>query len=243
MTRKLNEIRLMRKINMKNILLFGLTLAISWNSFGQKIDERTLDSFKIVNVFGNMEVQLIKADKERMVINSQEVEVSKISSRVEKNELRISMNNDLFSASKKVTIKLYYKSLVEINSTGGASIVSEDIIKADKLNFNAASGGNISLNLDVNILEASVGQKSVISLQGNVNYQKVSANLGGTYDAFELICDDAVVKANTGGKVKVYAAKLLDASAVTKGYVGYKGKPEKKNFDKSTGGDIRESDD
>ena len=40
-----------------------------------------------------------------------------------------------------------------------------------------------------------------------------------------------------------YAAKLLDASAVTKGYVGYKGKPEKKNFDKSTGGDIRESDD
>jgi len=225
---------------MKKIFLFSLVLAPYLNNFGQKIDERALDSFKIVNVFGNMEVQLLKADKERMVINSQEVDVSKISSRLEKNELRISMNNDLFSASKKVLIKLYYKKMVEINCTGGASIVSDDIIKGDKLNFNAASGGNISLNLDVNILEASVGQGSVISLQGNVNYQKVNANLGGTYDAFELISDDAVVKANTGGKVKVYAAKLLDASAYTKGYVGYKGKPEKTNFDTSTGGEIRD---
>ena len=47
-------------------------------------------------------------------------------------------------------------------------------------------------------------------------------------------------KINTGGKVKVYATKLLDASAYTKGYVGYKGKPEKTNFDTSTGGEIRD---
>lgn len=226
---------------MKKLFFYSLLIICSWNVSAQKIDERSLDSFKIVNVFGNMEVQLIKADKERIVINSQEVDPSKITSRVDKNELRLNMNNDLFSASKKVKIKLYYRNLAEINSTGGADINSEDIIKADKLNFNAASGGNIALHLDVNILEASVGQKSVISLEGNVNYQKVSANLGGTYDAFELISDDAVVKANTGGKIKVYAGKLLDATSTTKGYVGYKGKPDKTNFDTSTGGEIRDA--
>jgi hypothetical protein len=66
--------RLLIKPNMKSTILFGLALLLSAGSFGQKIDERALDSFKIVNVFGNMEVQLIKADKERIVINSQEVD-------------------------------------------------------------------------------------------------------------------------------------------------------------------------
>jgi hypothetical protein len=226
---------------MRKFILIGCIFLFTLKANSQKIDERILDAFNIVNVFGNLEVQLIKADKERMLINSPEIDVSKINSRIDKNELKISMNSDLFSASKKVRIKLYYKNIIEINSTGGANIVSEDIIKADKMDFNAASGGNISLSLDVNILEASVGQKSVISFEGNVNHQKISATLGGTYDAFELISDDAVVKANTGGKIKVYAAKLLDATARTKGYVGYKGKPEKTNFDSSTGGEIRDA--
>jgi hypothetical protein len=225
---------------MKKFLILGCIFLIGWKAAAQKIDERALDSFKILNVFGNMEVQLIKADKERLVINSQEVDPSKINSRIEKNELKISMNSDLFSASKKVRITLYYKKIIEINSTGGADIVSEDIIKGDKMNFSAASGGNISLNLDVNILEASVGERSVISFSGNVNYQKITSTLGGTYDAFELISDDSVVKANTGGKIKIYAAKLLDATAGTKGYVGYKGKPEKTNFKSTTGGEIKD---
>jgi hypothetical protein len=223
---------------MKSIIIISFLFFPVWKAAAQKIDERALDSFRIVNVFGNMEVQLIKADKERMVINSQEVDVKKISSRTEKNEIWIEMNNDLFSASKKVRIKLYYKTISGISSSGGASVISEDIIKADKMNFDATTGGNIALTLDVNILDANIGQKSVISFEGNVNYQKISATLGGTYDAFELISDDAVVKANTGGKVKVYASKLLDASASTKGYVGYKGKPEKTNFDTATGGEI-----
>jgi hypothetical protein len=225
---------------MKIIVLISFLLLSVWKVTAQKIDERALDSFRIVNVFGNMEVQLIKADKERMVINSLEVDVKKINSHTEKNEIWIEMNNELFSASKKVRIKLYYKTISEISSSGGASVISEDIIKADKMNFNAATGGNIALTLDVNILDANVGQKSVISFEGNVNSQKISASLGGTYDAFELISDDAVVKANTGGKIKVYVSKLLDAAVSTKGYVGYKGKPEKTNFDSATDGEIRD---
>jgi Putative auto-transporter adhesin, head GIN domain len=225
---------------MKNIVFCNFMLLMACSVYSQKVDERILDTFKNVTVFGNMEVQLIKADKERMVINSREIDASKINSRIEKNELKVSMNKDLFSASKKVIIQLYYKNLVEINSTGGADIVSDKVFKADKMKFYAASGGNISLSIDVNIMEASVSEGSLISFDGNVNYQKVSASLNGTYDAFELISDDAVVKASTGGKIKVYASKLLDAVTRTKGYVGYKGKPEKTNFDSSSGGEIRD---
>src|ERR1035437_7634504 len=119
---------------MKSIIIISFLFFPVWKAAAQKIDERALDSFRIVNVFGNMEVQLIKADKERMVINSQEVDVKKISSRTEKNEIWIEMNNDLFSASKKVRIKLYYKTISGISSSGGASVISEDIIKADKMN-------------------------------------------------------------------------------------------------------------
>lgn len=225
---------------MKKLILICCILFVAWKVGAQKTEERSLDSFSIVNVFGNMEVQLIKADKERMVIDSKEIDVSKINSRITRNELRISMSKDLFSATSKVKIILYYKNIAEISSTAGADIVSDKVFKGDKIKFNAASGGSISLSIDINILDASVSEGSIISLDGNVNYQKISATLDGTYDAFELISDEAVVKANTGGKIKVYAAKLLDAVARTKGYVGYKGKPEKTNFDSSTGGEIKD---
>ena len=225
---------------MKNILLINVMLLIGGSGIAQKIEDRNLESFSSVNVFGNIEVQLIKDEKEHMVINSREIDVSKISSRIDKSALKISMSKDLFSASKKVTIKLYYKNIVEINSTGGADIVSENVFKADKMKFYAASGGNISLSVDLNIIDASVSEGSVISLDGNVNYQKVLSKLNGTYDAFELISDNAVAKANTGGKIKIYAAKLIDAVARTKGYIGYKGKPGRTNFDSSSGGEIKD---
>ena len=224
---------------MKKCLLLPAGLFVMANLLAQREDVRTLEPFDKISVFGNIEVELIKGDAEKLIASSAEIDLSKISSRVEKEELKINMTSDLFRSSQKVRIRIYYKNFVAISSTGGANIFSEPVIKGERLDLHAASGGNITLDIDLKQLEASVGEGSVITLNGNVGYQKVTATSGGAYSAFELIGDDAVVKANTGGKIKVYAGHLLDATASTKGYVGYRGSPEKTNFSSNLGGEIK----
>ncbi len=227
---------------MKRILLIlpAFFLLLSLQAQSQRTNVRALEPFDQLSVFGNLEVELIPGDTAQMIASSMEIDLSSINSRVEKNELIISMSKDLFGASKKVQVKVFYKKLKSISATGGASVVAEQVMKGDKMSFNAGTGGSIVLSLDLKTLEALVDEGSIITFDGNVDYQKVTAGSGGVYSAFELISDDAVVKAHTGGRIKVYAGQLLDATASTKAYIGYRGSPEKTNFNSSLGGEIKE---
>jgi hypothetical protein len=227
---------------MKKILILPVLILFGQACYSQRFDERILDPFDKISVFGNVDVQLVKGERERMVIYSDDIDFIKINSRIVDRTLKISMNSDMYGAVKKVKIILTYKELREIATSGNADIRSEEVLKGDKMVFNASSGGNMYLSLDLNTLDASVGQGSVILFEGNVNSQEVSAGSGGTYSAFELICDETIAKAHTGGIAKVYAGKILKASATTKGYIGYQGQPEKKKLNHSLGGEIVEDD-
>ena len=188
-----------------------------------------------------MELFKGKIDELEIILETDQIQFSQIKTDVEEKTLKIRMSTDLFSPSSNVRIKVPYQMIREINSKGGADVTCKGVMKGDKIIFQATSGGDIFLEVELNTLDAEIGQGSLIVLEGKTGSQEVKASSGGTYSAFKLESDKAYVKTVTGGKAKVTVSEFLDANSTTKGYIGYKGNPGKKEIKTSLGGTIEVS--
>lgn len=216
------------------------TLLLSSTVITAQKETRKLDAYNKVNVFGNLNIDLVKGDSSKIIIDCKGANIEEITSVIDEGELKIRLVSDLFSDAK-VNIRIYYKELVSVEATGGANISCDMLIKGDKLNLNAGSGGNVYLyNVEMNNITARVAKGSTMALSGKTKMQTITVLSGGTYSGFELESETAYVDATTGGNAKVYVTEKLDAKATTKGYIGYQGSPKIIDDISNLGGVIKE---
>lgn len=225
--------------------LFGLiclTFLIVSTLFSQRTEIRKLSGdFDKLSVFGKIDIELVQSSGSEITINAgSDVSLDAIKVELQERMLKISLTADLFGNQTKVQIKVPFKTLREIESTGGANIRSFDSLGGDKIYFKATSGGNIYLTLKLNALDAKVTQGSVIVFKGETSSQVVSVASGGVYSAYGMKCKDTYARAATGGKAKVFASGLLEAKTTTKGWVGYTGNPKDKKIKEVLGGIVEE---
>lgn len=224
---------------MKNMIIAGILIAgISFYGYAQKTEARAAESFDKIDVFGKVVVDLMKGDKEKVIIESQEVDPGKVITKVTNKTLKISMAEDIFAAAKSVRVIVTYVQLYEVRSKGGADVRSEVPLKADRIVYEASTGGNIYVDVDVKNLEASIGQGSLIYISGKADSQLITANSGGIYSGYGVECKETEVKVSTKAKAKVYAGEILNAQATTGGWIGFQGNPKQKIIKTSLGGKI-----
>lgn len=224
---------------MKRMLIAGLLIfSMGYFGYAQKTEARSAEPFDKLEVFGKLVVELVKGDKEKIIIESQEIDPGKITTKVSNKTLKISMAEDLFASAKSVRIIVTYVQLYEIRSKGGAEVRSESPVKADRLVYEAVTGGNIYVDVDVKSLEASIGQGSLIYISGKADSQLIMANSGGVYSGYEVECRETEVKVSTKAKAKVFAQEVLNAQAATGGWIGYQGNPKQKIIKTNLGGKV-----
>lgn len=224
---------------MKTMIIAGILIAgISFYGYAQKTEARAAESFDKIDVFGKVVVDLMKGDKEKVIIESQEVDPGKVTTKVTNKTLKISIAEDIFAAAKSVRVIVTYVQLYEVRSKGGADVRSEVPLKADRIVYEASTGGNIYADVDVKNLEASIGQGSLIYISGKADSQLITANSGGIYSGYGVECKETEVKVSTKAKAKVYAGEILNAQATTGGWIGFQGNPKQKIIKTSLGGKI-----
>ena len=125
---------------MKKIIfiIIGLVLWSTLSLIAQK-ETRTVDAFNKISVLGNLEVDLVKSDTYKIMINCQGGDLEQITSIVDDNELKITMLSDMFSDAK-VVIRIYHKDLVSIEAKGGSTVGSDMLIKTEKLTLRCGGG-------------------------------------------------------------------------------------------------------
>jgi hypothetical protein len=220
------------------MLLFALnTIVVN----AQKSADISIDSFDKLVVFGSIEVNLVKGEKESVKLESETVNLEDITVKNDGNKLKISTTDKLTAGEKQVKITLVYKKIREVTVNGGAQLYCDKKIKGDKIKLDAGTGGTILLEVDLNALEAESGQGSTISVKGKTKMQEVRANSGGIYNAYELNCDNTYAYANTGAVVKVRVVEQLKANSSTGAFIGYIGEPKKKDISKVLGGDVQQA--
>ena len=222
---------------MKNIIIASV-LAVSQFCFAQTPITKELGSFTKLSTFDQINVTLIKSDKNKIVINgslASDVEI------VNKNgELKVRMPVSKLLKGDDISATIYYSKLESVDANEGSRITSEDTFKAVSFNVAAQEGSQIQLNLDVDKLIVKGSEGSIITLSGNANNQDVLVNSGAEYNGEKLITNQTTVTSNAGGDAEIYAKEIVDAKVRAGGEIEIHGKPKKINKKVIAGGTIKE---
>jgi hypothetical protein len=200
-----------------------------------------LEPFDAILATGNFEIILEPGDSERVIVELHNAPKDEVHIKVVRGELRINFLNSLLYKNYEARIVVHYRKLRQIKGIAGARISSPASVQGDQLELRAGSGATLTLQLDVDALEATALEGGVLQLKGTANSQRVSATSGGTFEGFGLECARTYVRASLGGQARIVARKMLEASAHTGGSIEYKGDPQESNVKNLLSGDIRKA--
>jgi len=215
------------------------TLALFFTSVLGWSQEKNVGDFNKVTAFDQIDVILIPSTENKVLLNgsgSDEVEL------INKNgELKIRMPLTKMLSGDNISATVYYNSIDAVEVNEGSHIGSESVIHAQNFSLIAKEGGSVDLPLEVDKLQARLGDGSKVNLSGRATEQDVLINSGAEYQAENLHTSKTMVTANAGGQAHVYATDYVDAKVRAGGEITVYGNP--KNIDKKVvmGGKIRQA--
>ena len=199
---------------------------------------RNLGDFDEVKVFDKINVKLIEASENKIVVTgarADEVET------VNKNgELKIRMPFPQLLSGDDIIVKLYFKNLESIAVSEGSYVSSEKDFKQTSLDLNAKSGGEIKLEIDVDKVNIKANAGGIVTLSGKAKNQDVVITSGGILNAKDLETSQTTISVAAGGKSEIHVSTLVDAKVRAGGSIFIYGKPKQINKEVFIGGTILE---
>lgn len=240
---------------MKNIIkILGLSLltflflqtsmaatpSFGWIKGSGKVikETREVSGFHGIDVGGAFEVILIKASQEKVVLEVDDNLMPYITTKVYGGILEIDNEKD-FRNPTKLKVTIYYKSMDDIELSGAASLVSQDVLKAESIKIDASGASDIKLQLETGKLEADFSGASKVDLSGKVTSAEVEASGATVYDAFELETENCTIDASGASVVRIWVTSKLGIDASGASSVRYKGSPSIDLIDISGASSVR----
>jgi hypothetical protein len=199
--------------------------------------KRELSPFSKLYVDDKIIVRLVKSDKESALIQAQGIDPSAVKTENTDNTLKINIYGEPFT-KKKVIVTLNYVNLTDIEVAGGADVTTTSLIKCPLLNINLKSGGMLYLDADLGLLKGRLNEGALLTAEGYAGNMDLTVATSATVSAFDFECDTIGIKVTSGGKAKIFVEGVLNAEASTKGFISFKGDPEKVTKNATSGGTI-----
>ncbi len=226
-------------MNEKKYLL-TVVLAIICAGFlmGQKVQNRETDPFDQITVFGKLEVYIQKGSKTNVKLESDEIDLDNITTRTDGKELKISLSEKLLSNTKKAKITITYNSIKKISANAGSEVNTVDTLVGKGFELESFSGSSLYVYAKCDSIDIDISSGSLVSIEGTAGQLDIEVGTRATFSGYEFICNNANVKANSGGLAKVKVTGSLNASATTKGNIIYDGEPKMKKVKETLGGKV-----
>ena len=215
------------------LLMLGL---MSSGIKAQESESASGISFTRLKASGHIHIELVPSAEQKLEILSED-HTDDYEVDYQEQTIILKYKSDI-SNVPRLEVKLYYAGLSGIELTKGATVQSADTLRTENLELDVLSGAKVELKIHVDQLDSRVNQGADIILYGIAGEQHVDAYSWGNYLAYDLVTSETFVKAATGAQVKVSATKVLEANSTSKAFVGYSGKPARKSFKTSVGGEI-----
>ena len=220
---------------MKKLLVVVFILALQ-PVFSQV--SKSLGEFNAVLVFDKLNVKLIAANENKVVIEGDrqyEVEV------VNKNgNLKLRMPFPRVLAGENISVTVYYKKIDEVEASEGSIVSSDDIFTATIFNVSAREGAKINLKVAAEKLNTRVVTGADVTITGTAINHDASLLTGGILDSRDVITSQTSISVSAGGTAQIYATALVDAKVRAGGSIFIFGKPKQINKATVFGGKIEE---
>lgn len=220
---------------MKTIVV-ALTILISTVTFAQKSIEKTIGEFTELKVYDLIEVELVKAKQNKIVITGKNK--SNVIVNNKNGTLKIKMKlEDAYDGNDTKAI-LYYTGVDIIDVNEGAHVHSKDNIKQFEMDLKAQEGGKIKVNLDVDYINVKSVTGGNIVATGHAKRQNVSILTGGIYNGKTLVSEVTDVSVIAAGTADINASKSVNAKVRAGGNITIYGNPKHIEESKALGGKI-----
>lgn len=225
---------------MKLKMIIVLALLITTGGAAQAQIDKDLNAFTQLDIEGYFKVKLVKGSNNHITIDgpSRLMEKVDIEEGGEELTLRLKPHPNNYEGEPLDVVLSYNGSIEEIEASLGAELNCKEVLKAQRMDIAAHTGGILELDVETEDLEVKASTGGIITLNGKVDYQEVKVNTGGIYNAYQLQSNQIEVKANTGGIAHLQVEQKMDAEANTGGMINYRGNPTVLITDTSLGGMI-----
>ena len=226
---------------MKHLFVFILLATIVFQGYSQQSQQRNVGSFSGIKVSEGIDVILKQGEKEAVRVEvTGDMKIENVLTEVSGSYLKVHLESGNY---RKVDVKVYvtFVKLNKFSASSAGTIFSESPIKADDIEIQTSSAGNIELNLEGRRIEASASSAGQIDLKGRARSLVSDASSAGQINAYDLECEEVQAEASSGGAVKVSVQNSLNANASSGGSVRYRGNPGKSMTHSSSGGSVKKS--
>ncbi len=185
---------------------------------------RNTDNFTGVSVGGNFDVEIKTGSDTKVRIEADDNVIDDIETRVENNQLKISMKNGMSYNNVHMKVFITAPKINKISSSASADVNVIDALASDeKIIINASSGSSVKAAVNAPGTEADASSGAEIDLTGRTQKFDVEVSSGASVDAYELLSENTKVQTSSGATAQVHASIQLDASASSGGSVSYRG--------------------
>jgi len=218
-------------------LLTLVSLFTIFSIYSQDTIKKAVGDFTTLKVYNGIDVELIKSDKQEIVITGEKAQ--KVNVKTTRNILKLYLPFPESLANGKVKIILYYSKDIDIiDANEGASITAKEF-KQSKVEIKTQEMAFINMALEVQYLTIKAVTGGAIKLTGSTKNQTIEVNNSGVYRGYNLKVENTTyIRASLGGKGEVNSGETLDAKVSFGGTIFYKGTPEVLKTKKVLGGII-----
>lgn len=222
---------------MKKIFLLAAIIVVTTSScrymWGKKVKgngsisstERSISSFKNVEVSGAIELYVAQGDTRPVKIETDEnllqyIEVEQMGDRI------IIKSRDGFNLRPTGKIKVYVTSPVynDIDVSGASNINGVGkITNTEKMNLDVSGAGDINMELNAPAISADISGAGAVNLKGETKNFELTLTGAGKAHCYELMAETTKVDISGAGDADVFASVKLDAQVSGAGSVTYKG--------------------
>ena len=215
-----------------NLILFIVCTQL----FSQTPTTRTLGEFSELKVYDLINVELIKASENKIIIsgaNSNNINI------IQKNStLKIRMKLKYKFNGAETQVKIYYTGIDVIDANEGSFVFSKDIIKQYEILLKAQEGSKILVNTDTKRLIVKSITGSTITTKGTSENQDITVRTGGVYKGANNTVENTDLNIKAGGEAAVRTLNVLDINIFAGGDVFIYGAPKQLKQKKIFGGRI-----
>ncbi len=216
-------------------LLMALPLGLSscHNFFGKRIrgngviktEERSVSSFKSVDVSGAINVYISQGDIKPVKIEGDENLLPLIEV-IQEGDRLIVKNKPGYNLSPSTEMKIYVTapSYRVIEVSGASDIIGETkISNPEDLELHTSGAGDIKMDVDAPKLIAEISGSGSINLKGQTKNVELGLSGAGHAHCYDLLAENTKINISGAGSAEVYASVSLDAEVSGAGSVSYKG--------------------
>ncbi|WP_338408611.1 head GIN domain-containing protein [uncultured Flavobacterium sp.] len=197
-------------------------------------------SFKSIEVSNAIDLEVEQSGKTEIIVEADDNLQNEITTKVENGVLIIACKySSLIDVeSRKVIVKMPI--INGLQASSASTIKSRNTLKGENIDLKASSAADVNLSLEFDAIYCKASSGSSINIDGKALKLETNSSSGSTIDAKDLLVNEVIAKASSGGSINVHPIVNLDAKASSGGDINYNVTPKRIEKRTSSGGSVEQ---